>query len=180
MNKEVDPSKIRQEIRWKAMDLLARREHSRQELLVKLSRRFPSETVVSESILDDLEMDGMLSDQRFAEAFVSSRKRRGYGPARIRRELMERGVHRDLIDQEVSSEAHDWYTVVEEVWSRRFGSKALQAEHSVSEDDLESDRPVTSQERLIESQKRQKRIAKQIRFLQYRGFSSDHIQSIMG
>ena len=83
-------------IRMKAMDLLARREHSFFELKLKLLKKdFKEEQVVSE--LHQLIDDNLLSDARFTEAFISSRKEQGKGPLRIESELQERGIDEALI-----------------------------------------------------------------------------------
>ena len=53
-------------IRAKAMELLARREHSRLELRQKLMQRgFPTERI--ESVLDQLVADRLLHEGRYAE-----------------------------------------------------------------------------------------------------------------
>ena len=73
------------------MDYLARREHSEQELIRKLNSRGFDEELV-EIAVAELMADGLLSDARFAEAFVNSRFQRGSGPQKIRAELRERGI----------------------------------------------------------------------------------------
>jgi len=76
-------------IRMKAMDLLARREHSFFELKSKLLKKgFNEEQVVME--LHQLIDDHLLSDSRFTEIFISSRKEQGKGPLRIESELQKR------------------------------------------------------------------------------------------
>lgn len=149
------------EIRWKAMDLLARREYARRELLTRLGRHFPDQMALAEAVLDDLAAGGLQCDQRFTEAYTAMRKRKGYGPARIRMELQDRGVDRDLIGAELASEQHDWYALAAEVWRKKFGT-LRQAEGG------ELDARAAAKER-----------ARQVRFLQYRGFLADHIQSLL-
>jgi regulatory protein len=109
--------------RRRAMDLLARREHSRRELFVKLRTRLkaalvvssetiPSETIPSNEpntsddladvftntdallnrVLDQLEIDGLLSDARYVESYVSARRNKGFGPIYIRHQLRSRDV----------------------------------------------------------------------------------------
>src|SRR5690606_7138195 len=72
-------------IRRTAMDLLARREHSYAEMLRKLRQRGAA-TELAEIELDRLQEQGLLSDERFCEAYVYSRSQRGYGPVRLREE----------------------------------------------------------------------------------------------
>ena len=66
-------------VRRTAMDLLARREHGRVELTRKLRQRgAPPEMI--EAALDRLTEEGLLSESRYLESFVSYRARSGYGP----------------------------------------------------------------------------------------------------
>ena len=84
-------------VRRTAMDLLARREHGRVELTRKLRQR-GAEPEMIETALDRLTEEGLLSESRYLESFVSYRARSGYGPARIREELSQRGLQRADID----------------------------------------------------------------------------------
>jgi regulatory protein len=91
-------------IRSAAMDLLARREHSAQELTRKLQAH------------------GLLSDARFAETFVYSRFQRGSGPQKIRSELRERGIDEALIEHCIEALDEDWQTRLREVREKKFGA----------------------------------------------------------
>ena len=64
------------EIYNKALDLLSRREHSRKELYLKLTKRFESKENINLT-LDKLEENNLLSDSRFAEEYVLARRRKG-------------------------------------------------------------------------------------------------------
>ena len=75
-----------------ALRLLARREHSRYELAMKLRQR-KIEPEVYEPVLDEYEEEGWLSDERFAEVYTRQRVELGYGPLRILGELQQRGIH---------------------------------------------------------------------------------------
>ena len=77
------------------MDLLARREHSEQELQQKLQARGYGPEAVGE-VLVGLKTAGMQDDVRYTEAYIRSRVAKGYGPVRISRELYERGIPRHL------------------------------------------------------------------------------------
>ena len=134
------------------MDLLARREHSVLELRRKLHKRDMSGELVEQALLDLVE-DGLLHEGRFAESFVSSRITKGQGPLRIRADLSERGVRESLIEQALAESECDWFELAARVRLKRFGSDA----------------PRDFPER-----------AKQSRFLQYRGFTSDQIRSAVG
>jgi len=136
----------------KAMDYLARREHSCTELQRKLGAAGFDNEVVAQ-VIDNLQQQRLLSDRRFAEAYIRYRAGRGNGPARIRLELGEKGVKGGLVDELMAAGEQDWRLLADEVRIKKFG------------DEL----PKDFKER-----------ARQARFLQYRGFSSDQIQSALG
>ena len=138
--------------RKKAMDFLARREQTRGELITKLEKAgFAID--VAEDAVQELRDEGLQSDQRFAEAFVQSRYRNGKGPARVRAELRGKDVSDSLIDAALSDFDGDWYLLAVEVREKKFGR---QPAHDFREK------------------------ARQMRFLQYRGFESDHIARACG
>lgn len=105
-----------------AVRLLAMREHSRQEMRRKLVARF-NEQVLIETVLDDLERRRYLSDERFAEAYVNERSRKGYGPLRIRAELSERGIAAGLSARWLDDGTTDWTEVLAEAATRKFGAE---------------------------------------------------------
>lgn len=112
-------------VRRTAMDLLARREHGRVELARKLRQRgAPPELI--EAALDRLTEDGLLSEARYLESFVSYRARSGYGPARIREELTQRGLKRAQVDKALAESGFDWRERLLEVWQRKFAGKLPQ------------------------------------------------------
>jgi regulatory protein len=140
-----------QAIRQRAYKLLASREHSRLQLQRKLGERgFDEDTVAS--VLSELAAEGLQSDERYAESFVRSRIERGYGPIRIAAELREHGVDEALISDYLDFSDPLWPERLEEVRSRRFG-EALPDDYQTR--------------------------AKQARFLQYRGFTSDQIRRML-
>lgn len=135
--------------RRRAMDLLARREHSRLELERKLGARdYEADEIAA--ALDQLEQDGLLSVERFARSFIESRYARGQGPYRIRRELAERGV--ESVETWLDDAAFDWDGLARATRERRFGAAP----------------PADLKDK-----------ARQIRFLEYRGFSHDQIRRAM-
>ncbi len=77
-----------------ALDLLARREHSRRELERKLGARGFTDELIAPT-LDALEESGELASARFTASFIRARAAKGQGPARIRAELAERGIDRE-------------------------------------------------------------------------------------
>jgi len=108
------------EIRFAAMNLLARREHSRLELVRKLQSRVDDRGLLDEA-LDRLIEDKLLDDERFCEAFVRMRANGGYGPIRVRAELKERGVHDELISQYMVLHEADWPLQVVAVFEKKYG-----------------------------------------------------------
>jgi regulatory protein len=134
-----------------ALDLLARREHSRRELERKLGARgFPDAMIAS--TLDALEQSGELAAVRFTESFIRARAAKGQGPARIRAELAERGIDREQAAELLRAAGIDWTAVASSVRDKRFGAR----------------RPTDFKER-----------ARQARFLEYRGFDSSQIGSAL-
>lgn len=131
------------DLRARALRLLARREHSRQELASKLLSRptlraaqrnsrdtFAAESFVNEShepptqsevdaLLDDLEQRKMLSDNRYAEMRTRLRAPR-YGDSRLRQELTQQGIDRDIIAA-VLAEQPDELARCRDIWLKKFG-----------------------------------------------------------
>ena len=139
------------EIRRAAMNMLARREHTYGELLKKLRHKIENVPVpLIEEVLQQLVSENLLSDERFTESFVVFRCNRGYGPNKIITELQQRQVSDSLIEQYVDPHAVEWQERIRQVWQKRFGQ--------MPEDYNEQ--------------------AKQMRYLQYRGFSTEQIKSL--
>ena len=102
-----------------ALRLLARREHSRLELTLKLrQRKVPADII--EAVLDDYEKEGWLDDNRFADVYARQRMDLGYGPLRILGELQQRGVHRspECLDAMTDD---DWCRQAISLREKRFG-----------------------------------------------------------
>ena len=91
MGKQKKPEDPAQKARSSALRLLARREHSRLELVLKLRQR-GIEPGLIEEVLDEYEHEGWLSDDRFADVYARQRMDLGYGPLRIQAELQQRGI----------------------------------------------------------------------------------------
>ena len=108
-----------------AMRLLARREHSRAELRGKLvGRGFENDSV--EELLQGLEDQDLLSDERFAMSLIASRAETGYGPQRIDLELRNRGVSEELAREALAKAEVDWGQQVTDQAVRKFGSDPAQ------------------------------------------------------
>lgn len=102
-----------------ALRLLARREHSRYELAMKLRQR-KIEPEVYEPVLDEYEAEDWLSDERFAEVYTRQRVDLGYGPLRILGELQQRGIHWTP-EQLSQTTDQQWAERAEQLRARRFG-----------------------------------------------------------
>lgn len=139
-------------LRMAAMNLLARREHSAQELRNKLQQKFaqPLPPEWLEQVLSMLAGEGLQSDARFAEAFVQMRCRQGKGPMLVGQELRQRGVAAELVASTLAEP--DWLLQAQLQRHKRFGIEL----------------PLDAKER-----------ARQQRFLQMRGFGGEHIRYAM-
>lgn len=145
-----DPTE-RTALRRYAMDLLARREHSRLELEEKLRRhcgkvarsrareesqsagdnvddnggdsaRFSNVDALIAETLNVLADDGLQSDARYAEVLIRSRVNRGQGPLKIRADLRQRGLDGEAIEPLLEDYAEQWPDLAQQVVERRFGS----------------------------------------------------------
>ena len=122
--RDADPDRLLR----RALGLLARREHSRAELLAKLVRSGHGRDE-AERAVEDLGNRGLVSDSRFAEAFIRSRVGRGGGPLRIRRDLEARGVEPAIVNRLLEPEGEEWEARARGAREKRFGA-ALPAERS--------------------------------------------------
>jgi len=110
----------RRACRKQALDLLARREHSRLELRRKLLARSHVQDMVDE-VLDRLQRERLLDEARFVEQFVNNRVGRAQGPAKIRAQLRQRGIGDGLIDDLLEAAACDWVSLAAAARRKRFG-----------------------------------------------------------
>jgi len=137
-------------LRARALRLLARREHSREELRRKLSGEDVDPGAI-ESLLDELEQAGWLSERRLAEQLVGAARGR-YGTRRVLQRLREMGVEGEPLEQAAASLKAQDLESARALWGKRFGTP-----------------PRTLQEK-----------AKHARFLAGRGFTSDVIGRVLG
>lgn len=107
-------------IRRAAMNLLARRDHSRYELQQKLVTRFPDKQALID-VINQLQQDGLQDDVRFAESFVRYRAARGYGAERISQELNQKGVQPEIIAQAFANNELDWQEMLQDVYQKKYG-----------------------------------------------------------
>lgn len=87
--------------RQKALELLSRRPYSRRELKDKLLRKGTDELSADDCVLW-LSECGFLDDSEYASAVVRHYSAKGYGPGRIKSELIRRGIERELADDALS------------------------------------------------------------------------------
>jgi regulatory protein len=114
-------------VRRVAMDCLARREHSRHELQLKLQGKFPdTDSLEIKQALSQLCAGKYLDDARFTESLIRYRKSRGFGFCYIQQELKARGVSTALIRAKLF-EDDDWQ-ILESLLERKLGrNQAIKA-----------------------------------------------------
>ena len=136
-------------LKGRALRFLSMREHSRLELGRKLAR-YAEEGDDVGALLDLLEKNNWLSQERFSESLIHRRKAR-FGNSRIVAELQSHGVNGEAL-QDLKASLNDTETARAcEVWQRKFGTVATDpAERS-----------------------------KQVRFMMQRGFSQKAVRTAM-
>jgi regulatory protein len=152
-------------LRARALQYLARREYSRAELRKKLlphvqadddfEQAFDSSGSVNldallDELLDDLAARGWLSDERAATQLVHAKRSR-FGTQRITHELRQKGIAEELISAALPELKGSELAAAREVWQKKFDT--------APQDEKEK--------------------AKQVRFLQSRGFSMDAIFKVL-
>lgn len=137
-------------LKARAIAYLSRREHSRWELGRKLAPHAPDADSLAQ-LLDELERENWLSDERFVQSLINRRAAR-QGTMRIIQELRQHAVPDDYIaqaeEQLRESETHR----ARDVWEKKFGTPATDA----------------------------KDYARQYRFMMSRGFSPDCVRRLLG
>ena len=111
------------ELRQKAIRLLARREHTRAELARKLAPLGTEEEI--ETVLNELARSGLQSDARFAESYLRSQAGR-LGAARLRQTLRSKGVAADLVEAQVTDLPAELERA-QEVWRKKFAAPPADA-----------------------------------------------------
>jgi regulatory protein len=136
-------------LKARALRYLSMREHSRRELGRKLAR-YAEECDDVEALLDFLEKNNWLSQERFAESLIH-RKAARYGNSRVVAELQNHGVVGEALAELKANLAGSETARAQEVWRRKFGTVAQDAAER----------------------------AKQMRFLLQRGFSQRAVRAAM-
>jgi regulatory protein len=144
-------------LRARALQYLARREYSRAELRgkllphVKTDENFEQASPVNlDALLDDLAARGWLSDERAATQLVHAKRSR-FGTQRITHELRRKGIAEELISAALPELKDGELAAAREVWKKKFGT--------APQDEREK--------------------AKQVRFLQSRGFSLEVVFKVL-
>ncbi len=142
---------IEPDCRRQALKYLARREYSVLELSRKLRKKgFPGP--VCERVIEALTEQKLVSDRRYAEAYMHVRVRKGFGPVRIRLALEDAGVDKSIIDDVMGTAEVEWTEQLRVQLHKKYGESM----------------PVTYKEWV-----------KRARYLNDRGFSSEMIQSVL-
>jgi regulatory protein len=136
-------------LKAQAVRLLARREYTRADLERRLLAKGASRDEVT-AALDELVAQGLLSNERFARALVAQRSGK-YSRRSIRGELKRKGVSGEAIDVALIDSPVDDDAALHALWQRRFGT--------------------------LPSNDKEK--ARQIRFLQSRGFALSAILKML-
>ena len=130
-----------------AIQLLSRRDHGEYELYQKLIYKGYDESSVYEAIKFCLDHN-YLDDLRYAKSQIRQHVCKGHGERRIRQELQQKRVVDSVVDQAMEEEPQDWFVLAKQVAEKKYkGQKATDP----------------------------KEYAKQVRFLQYRGYSFEQI-----
>ena len=136
-------------LKGRALRYLSMREHSRLELGRKLAR-YAEEGDDVPALLDFLEKNNWLSQERFSESLIHRRAAR-FGNSRIVAELQSHGISGEAL-QELKAGLGDSETArAREVWQRKYGT--------VATDPTERN--------------------KQMRFMMQRGFSQRAVRAAM-
>ena len=112
-------------LKGRALRYLSMREHSRLELGRKLAR-YAEEGDDVNALLDFLEKNNLLSQERFCESLLNRRSAR-FGNNRIMAELQNHGVNGEALAGLKAGLADSEATRASEVWRRKFGAVAADA-----------------------------------------------------
>ena len=141
------------QLKKRALYYLGKRDYSRVELgrkILTYSESLEISKADLELVLDELEEKDWLSDDRFSEQFVLSKKRK-FGARKIAHELKLRGVDESIISRALREIKDDEFLLAKKIWEKKFNQI-----------------PITIDEK-----------AKQIRFMQSRGIEVAIIHQIL-
>lgn len=130
-----------------AIQLLSRRDHGEYELYQKLSLKGYDEQEIQQAV-NFCQDHNYLDDLRYAKSQIRQHVYKGHGERRIRQELQQKRVADSVVEAALVEEPQDWFELAKQAAQKKFkGNRA----------------------------KDQKEHAKQVRFLQYRGYSFEQI-----
>ena len=135
-----------------AMQLLSRRDHGEYELYQKLALKGYGEDDIQQAVNFCLDHN-YLDDLRYAKSQIRQHVYKGHGERRIRQELNQKRVAESVIELALEEEPQDWFELAKQAAEKKF--KGVKAQD-------------------------QKEYAKQVRFLQYRGYSFEQIAYALG
>lgn len=127
--------------------LLAKKDYSSGSLSRLLKKLTEKEEYV-DRVIRRLSDNYYLNDTQLITNLIDKHTRKLHGPTRIKQEIRQKGFPQELIDQKIEESGIDWYSMAKEASIKKF-----------------FDTPPSEQ----------KEKAKQIRYLQYKGFSMDMI-----
>ncbi|EIV6988413.1 regulatory protein RecX [Klebsiella pneumoniae] len=136
-----------QELYDHAVSLLARRDYASGELARTLSKMTENREKIDKALSRLVEC-GYLDDNRLITHMIDKHVRKKHGPARIKQEIRQKGFSPELVEQILEKVDVDWYAMARELKVSKFGDA-------------------------VASEAKEKN--KQIRYLQYKGFSMDMI-----
>lgn len=136
-------------LRAKAQQLLAQREHGTQELIRKLKLKHPDCSIEVEQVVAELSDSDWLNEVRYVQAFIRKEIALGHGNRHIVQALQQKAANAEVVGQCLQEAEVDWLDLAVAVRVKKFGSALPKATSDV---------------------------AKQMRFLSYRGFDSDTVR----
>ncbi|RMX15074.1 recombination regulator RecX [Vandammella animalimorsus] len=140
----------------RALRALARREYGTEELRRKLAPH-AGHAAELDALLQSLQAKGLLSDAR-AAASMARQKASRYGSARIQRDLLAKGLERELVHSTLADLQQDEWQRAQAIWQARFGAQDMSA---------------------LDAPQRLKLRAKQARFMLARGFPADMVRKLL-
>lgn len=174
MNDYCEVTEIAQEIKeaiHSGCRMLAIREHSRQQIRLKLIKKGFKKEAVNHCI-DYLIDENWLSETRFCNSFIRSKASKGQGLIRIESELLHLGISQSMIEQQLELEDISWQQVCEGVLLKKIRQSLDLFKTSISE--LVNFPVDLNQTKLVAKTNKQK--AKLENFLRFRGFSTEEIR----
>lgn len=130
-----------------AVGLLARRDHSRQEIRQKLLVKQFDQLDIDKA-LDECEASGYLDDTRYARLLLRSHIAKGHGKSRVQQALIQKGVSKEITSCVLEQSDCDWFELAREKAIKKYRSSPIE---------------------------NPKEKAKRIRFLLGQGFSYDEV-----